>query len=124
MSHQVQQLLAPTWGAFPKLSKADADTNPDIHGYSYQLGVGGKGLFPGGPADRFGVGYYRFAFSRVLGELIEPALAIEPERRDQALFNVQVIPGLFVTANLQWVAPARRDRGRSVFAGMRIMSRL
>ncbi len=108
-------------GIFPELSKAD--TNPNVHDYSYQVGLGGKGLFAPRPDDRFGLGYYRFAFSRVLRDAHRPPLPNSPEGGIEAFYNYQIVPGLNATVDLQWVDPARNDRRSSVFAGLRIVMR-
>lgn len=121
VSYQIEQLINPGWGFFGKLSKADA--NPNVHDYSLQFGLAGKGLFDGRATDRFGLGYYRFAFSRVLRDAFQPALPIRPESGVEAFYNYQLTPGLSVTGDLQWITPARRDRERATFAGVRVTAR-
>jgi porin len=121
VSYQIEQLLNPNWGVFLKLSKADG--NPNAHDYSYQLGLSGKGLFANRPADRFGIGYYQFAFSRILGDAILPLIDLNPEAGIEAYYNMQIRPGLFITADLQRINPARQDRDSSTFAGVRMLMR-
>jgi len=102
------------WGLFGALTKSDA--NPTPLGVSFLLGVGGSGLLPKRPDDRFGFSYSRFGMSDVLKREIFPLL------RDEFLFegfyNIRITQWFRITGDLQYVRPATQGLPNGLFAGL------
>lgn len=121
LAYEIEQLLNPRWGFFAKLSKADA--NPNFHDYSYQFGLGGKGLLESRPQDRWVLGAFGFALSRIARDAVSPPLPLRAERGVEAFYGWQIGPGLTLAADLQWVRPHRKDRVASTFVGTRVVAR-
>ena len=51
-----RKVPAKAIGIFGRFGASDGNPNP-MH-YFYSIGIGGKGIIPGRPLDRFGIGYY------------------------------------------------------------------
>jgi porin len=85
-------------GPFVRFGYADDETNPVE--WNLAVGVGGVGALDARPRDRFGLGVYH----------VEPsdnfplsALGIEEETGVEVFYNVHLLEGLSLTADLQYI---------------------
>jgi porin len=111
------------------------DGNPNPFKYGYNAGVGGKGVVPGRPEDRFGIGWSRVDFSHdLLPTLRQPlGLGLSHEDAVEVYYSAAIAPWLSVTADLQIVEPGLRKDidsagrlrsvGTAVVGGLRIFAR-
>jgi porin len=96
-------------GIFGRVGASDGNPNP-MH-YFFSFGVGGKGIIPSRPLDRFGVGYYYMdvrnpTFSGLHGrerELLRDEYGVE------AFYNIAITPWLQLTPDIQVIKPAQKD---------------
>ena len=63
-------------------------------------GLGGTGVIPSRPNDRFGIGVFHLEVSDLF---IEPRVGIGDEQGIEAFYNMAVLPWLGVTADVQRV---------------------
>lgn len=105
-------------GLFGRFGASGGNPNP-MH-YFYSAGVGGKGMIPGRPLDRFGIGYYylnidnpKLALSKEFHDL-EVTLASRSLFRDEwgfeAFYNIAITPWLLLTPDLQVIGPAQKSQ--------------
>ncbi len=101
------------WGVFGRVGIADEDTNPIPLFLS--AGIGGTGLIPGRPIDRFGIGYY---YLEVSDEL--PGLLLDGSEQGVELFyEVAVTPWFRVAADLQFIEPALKTADNATVFSLR-----
>ncbi len=101
------------WGVFGRVGISDEETNPIPLFLS--AGVGGTGIFPGRPNDRFGIGYYYLETSDQL-----PGLILEGDEQGLEIFyDVEVTPWFRVAGNLQVISPALKSADTAVVFGLR-----
>ncbi|HEY6280801.1 MAG TPA: carbohydrate porin, partial [Burkholderiales bacterium] len=100
-------------GVFGRFGTSDGNPNP-IH-YYYSLGVGGKGIFPGRPIDRFGLGYYYVKVSNInlQGVLLDPRLLdatfLRNEYGFEAFYDIALTPWMQLTPDIQVIRPAQKN---------------
>jgi porin len=111
------------------------DGNPNPFKYGYNAGIGGKGVVPGRPDDRFGIGWSRVDFSRALLPGLRRSLGLGLDHEDavEVYYDAAIAPWLHVAANLQIVEPGVRkdidsagrlkDVGTAVVGGLRVFTR-
>jgi porin len=76
-------------------------------GEAYVFGLGGKGVIPERPRDRYGVGYYCLNFSNQLPGIFNANV----EQGVELFYNIEVTPWLHITPDLQIIAdPGGSDR--------------
>jgi porin len=92
------------WGLFGQV--ATDDGNPNSYKWAALGGIGGTGLLPGRPNDRFGVGAFYYGYSRQLKEALAPLVTLGDEYGAELFYNVAVTKWFRVTADLQVIAPA------------------
>ncbi len=95
-------------GIFGRFGASDGNPNP-MH-YVYSIGVGGKGMIPGRPIDRFGIGYYYIDVGQP--QFTGPLATREFLRDEQGLevfYNVAITPWLQITPDLQVIWPAQKE---------------
>ena len=80
---------------------ADDDTNPV--NWNIAGGIGGVGVLDLRPKDRFGIGIYHIEPS---DGFPLPALGIAEETGFEVFYNIHLIQGLTLTADLQYVDTA------------------
>ena len=73
----------------------------------YDFGVGGKGLVPKRPHDRYGVGYYYLNVSNDFPAL----LRANAEQGIEMFYNIEVFPWLHLTPDLQLIVDPGGDTG-------------
>jgi porin len=106
------------WGLFGRAGIADQATNPI--GWFLSAGIGGNSMIPGRSNDTFGAGYYYAGTSSDLG----PLLAVVPGRvgdghGTELYYNIAVTKWFRLTADAQFITPARESVDSSVLLGMR-----
>ena len=95
-------------GIFGRVGVSDGNPNPIRCFFSF--GVGGKGIIPGRPLDRFGIGYYYMdvnnpKFTGLLGRTGE---LLRDEYGFEAFYNVAITPWLQLTPDIQVIRPAQK----------------
>jgi len=120
-------------GAFFRFGISDGIANPIK--YAYNVGLGGKGIVPGRPADSFGIGWARTQMSSDFVPFLRQKLNLGLDKEDavEMYYNVSVTKWLNATLDLQVIDPALNkfldSSGRlqnmdtSVVGGLRIYSR-
>lgn len=103
-------------GLFFRFAQADERTNPIERFYSF--GLGGKGVIPTRDADTFGIGWYLTDRSDQLPRLIERRT--EGGQGFEVFYNVEALPWLHVTPDLQVLAPAQKRIDTAVVLGARM----
>jgi porin len=78
--------------------------------YFYSLGIGGKGIIPGRPLDRFGIGYYyldikspTFTVTPGIGEILRDEYGME------AYYNIAITPWMQLSPDVQVIRPTQRN---------------
>jgi len=111
-----------------------SDGNPNPIKYSFLIGVGGKGVVPGRPADSFGIGFANTQFSNALLPFLREklALGLGHENAFEAYYNVAITGWLDLTADIQVINPGldktlsgKRlvDVSNPVIGGLRLRAR-
>lgn len=97
-------------GIFFSFGVADGNTNPIE--YSYALGIGGNGVVPGRPRDKFGIGWVRVEFSDELVPFLRKNLNLGLDHEDaiEMYYNVSVTKWLNVSLDLQVVRTGLRKK--------------
>jgi porin len=121
-------------GAFFRFGITDGIANPIK--YTYNVGVGGKGIVPGRPMDTFGVGWARTQMSDNFVPFLRQRLNLGLDMEDavEMYYNVAITKWLTATVDLQIIDPALkrtldssnqrlRNMDTSVVGGLRLYSR-
>lgn len=84
-----------------------SDGNPNPIQYSFNMGVGGKGVMPSRPHDTFGVGWARTEFSGSFLPFLRDRLQLGLDREDavEMYYDVAVTGWLQATLDLQVIDP-------------------
>ncbi len=95
-------------GIFGRFGVSDGNPNP-VH-FFFSFGVGGKGIIPGRPLDRFGVGYYYIeaGHPRFTGLPGITRNLLRNEYGFEAFYNFAITPWLQLTPDIQVVRPAQK----------------
>jgi porin len=110
------------WGLFGDVTVWDSNPTPFEWGLS--VGLTGHPGFTGARADdRFGLGYFRFSFASDLVEALDPLIGLDAEQGVEAFYTFELNRHVALTANVQWLDPARSDKGNSVLTGLRLRTR-
>lgn len=104
------------WGVFGEIAKSDG--NPNLVDWATYVGIGGSGLIPDRPDDRFGIAYFRLRVSDVLREELAPVFNLRDESGVELFYNLAVTPWFRITGDLQFIRPAAGDLPRSTYAGL------
>jgi porin len=106
------------WGVFGQVGFSDSNPNP--FAWMVLAGLGGSGLIPGRRLDRFGVAYFRYAFSDQLTDGLRLfGLNIGDEHGGELFYNAAVTPWFRLTGDLQIIAPGSQRRDPALFTGLR-----
>ena len=123
-------------GAFFRFGISDGIANPIK--YAYNVGLGGKGIVPGRPADSFGIGWARTQMSSNFVPLLRQRLDLGLDKEDavEMYYNFSIAKWLNATLDLQVIDPALnkfldtsgglphlQNMNTSVVGGLRIYSR-
>jgi porin len=106
----------PGLGVFYRFSY----TPEDRSAYDIYLsgGVGGRGVIPGRPYDRFGVGAYWLKESSDLDK--QPGNLLGDELGVEAFYNFAITPWLQFTLDAQWISPGVNSSDNAVVLGTRL----
>lgn len=104
-------------GLLSQWSLADEETSPI--GWTGNVGLQAQGLVQSRPRDRMGVGYFYTALSDDFRALLSPLRDLGDVHGGEAYYSIAVMPGLYVTANLQAIEPADAGNDTAVVAGLR-----
>jgi porin len=104
-------------GVYVKAAVADGNPNP-IEG-SVIFGVAGQGVFRSRPDDVFGIGCYLYDWSDDLVTGLAPVVGLSGETGVEVFYNFAVTPWFRVSADLQWVDPARAAVAQAWVGGLR-----
>lgn len=106
------------WGLFGRAGIADEKTNPI--GWILSAGLGGNSPINGRGQDTFGAGYFYSGTSSQVGPILSTALGPVGDGYGTELFyNVEVTKWFHLTADAQFITPAREDIDSSVLLGLR-----
>jgi porin len=120
-------------GAFFRFGISDGIANPIK--YAYNVGLGGKGIVPGRPADSFGIGWARTEMSSDFVPFLRQRLHLGLDKEDavEMYYNFSVAKWLNATLDLQVIDPALnkfldssnrlQNLSTSVVGGLRLYSR-
>ncbi len=120
-------------GAFFRFGISDGIANPIK--YAYNVGLGGKGIVPGRPADSFGVGWARTQMSSNFVPFLRQRLNLGLDKEDavEMYYNFSITKWLNATLDLQVIDPAfnkfldssgrLQNMNTSVVGGLRLYSR-
>jgi hypothetical protein len=108
----------PGLGIFYRFSS----TPKDRSAYDIYLsgGVGGRGVIPGRPYDRFGVGAYWLKESSDFKKQPIVATALQDEVGGEAFYNFAITPYLQLSLDAQWISPGIRSSGDAWVLGTRL----
>ena len=122
-SHLLYELSSSPGKGFGVYAKAAvADGNPNPIRASFVGGCAGHGIIPNRPDDSFGIGYYAYDLSSDLRSALSPlgpAFNIEDEQGLEVYYNLAVTPWFKVTADIQWIEPARAAFPEAWVGGIR-----
>lgn len=99
---------------------ADEATNPI--GWFLSAGVGGRSLIPGRERDTFGAGYYYGGTSSELEPILALALGGVGDGDGygtEVFYNIAVTEWFNLTADAQFITPARETVDSSILLGIR-----
>jgi len=96
-------------GIFGRFGASDGNPNP-MH-FFFSIGVGGKGIIPSWPLDRFGIGYYYMDVRnpRLTGLHGRERKFLRDEYGFEAFYNVAITPWLQLTPDIQVIRPAQKE---------------
>lgn len=103
-------------GLFFRFAQGDERNNPIERFYSF--GFGGGGIIPTRDRDTFGVGFYLLDVSDQLPPSIERR--VHGGKGFEVFYNVEALPWLHVTPDLQVVEPSVKRRDTAVVLGLRM----
>jgi porin len=104
-------------GLFFRFGQADERNNPIERFYSF--GIGGKGIVPTRDRDTFGVGFYLLDASDQLPPQIDRR--VDGGKGFEIFYNVEALPWLHVTPDVQVVEPSVKRIDTAVVIGLRVM---
>ncbi len=78
--------------------------------FFFSFGVGGKGIIPGRPVDRFGIGYYHIDVNnpKLTGPLATREF-LRDEYGFEAFYNFAITPWMQFTPDIQVIRPAQKE---------------
>lgn len=106
------------FGLFGRVGVADEKSSP-FHQF-YSFGFGGKGLFPSRDNDQFGIGYYYMKFSNDLPRILRRTLGLDHEQGGELFYNIEALPWLHITPDLQIIGSGDKNLDTVVVAGFRV----
>lgn len=98
---------------------AIADGNPNVFEQSAIGGIAGHAIIPGRPRDSFGIGGFYYKFSNVLQDTVAPLATFKDERGVEAWYSLAVAPWFKLTADAQFISPARGKQPNALILAVR-----
>jgi porin len=102
-------------GLFGRFGASDGEANP-VH-YFTSVGVGGKGICPERPFDRFGVGYY---YITVANKDVPQTLGFGDTQGFEAFYNIAMTKWMYLTPDIQVIDPSQNNVNTAVVVGARL----
>jgi porin len=117
--HNLQEdsTTGDAWGVY--LKAATTGGNPNPIDYSVIGGIGGRPLFFNRPQDSFGIGYFYYAFSDDLQDVLTPLVDFRDEEGVEIYYNFAVTRWLHVSPDLQYIDPASGGKSDAFVAALR-----
>jgi porin len=111
----------PGLGIFYRFSHTPADRSA----YNIYLsgGVGGRGVIPGRPYDRFGVGAYWLKQSDDFKSQPGISAVLGDEVGVEAFYNFAITPYVQLTLDAQWISPGIQSSDNAWVLGTRLNTR-
>ena len=96
-------------GIFGRFGASDGNPNP-MH-FFFSFGAGGKGIIPGRPLDRFGIGYYYIDVKspKITGVLGRTREFLRDESGFEAFYNIAITPWMQLTPDIQVIRPSQKE---------------
>jgi porin len=117
VTYSDQPLLG--WGTFGRAAVADDDVNPMAWFLSF--GIGGNSPICCRHQDTFGAGWFMAGTSDQVGPILQTILGpLEDGQGIELFYNYEVAPWCHVTADVQFIDPARTQVDSAVVAGIRL----
>jgi len=112
------------WGIFGRASISDGNPTPVTLFYS--LGIGGDSPIPNRENDTFGLGWFHTVASDEFSEFAQSAFGISDGSGWELYYNVEVLPWLRVTPDVQFLKPGLENLASSsvVVGGIRVQLKL
>jgi porin len=109
----------PGIGLFYRFAYTPKDRNP----YNINLsgGLGARGIVPGRPFDRMGIGGYWLMASHDLND--QPGNEFGDETGFEAYYNYAITPWLQLSADVQWISPGIKSSKDAVVMATRLYTR-
>lgn len=102
-------------GLFGRFGSSDGEANP-VH-YFASIGVGGKGICPERPLDRFGVGYY---YMWIADQQVPRTLGFGDTEGFEAFYNIAMTRWMYLTPDIQVIDPSQKNVDSAVILGARL----
>jgi porin len=96
-------------GVFGRFGVSDGNPNP-MH-FFFSFGVGGKGIIPSRPLDRFGIGYYYIDVNspKITGLFGRDREFLRDESGFEAFYNIAITPWMQLTPDIQVIRPSQKE---------------
>ena len=111
----------PGIGLFYRFAYAPADRNP--FNIAVSGGIGGRGVVPGRPYDRFGLGAYAMFESDDLQDQPFVGGIVGDEVGVEAFYNFAITPALQLTFDVQYIQPGITGNDDGLVLGTRLFTR-
>jgi len=85
--------------------------------------IGGRGVIPGRPYDRFGLGVYSMILSDDYDDLILIGDILDDETGFEVFYNFAITPALQISINAQWIEPGIESTDDTWVLGSRLFTR-
>ena len=102
-------------GLFGRFGTTDGEANP-VH-YFASAGIGGKGICPDRPLDRFGIGYY---YLWMANQDVPQILGFGDTQGVEAFYNIALTKWVYLTPDIQVIDPSQRNVDTAVVIGARL----
>ena len=97
----------------------------DRNAYNMTLsgGLGARGIIPGRPHDRMGIGTYALFASSDLEDEVIIGNHLDDEVGFEAFYNFAITPSVQISADIQWIASGIESSDNAVVIGTRLFTR-
>jgi porin len=102
-------------GVFGRFGTTDGEANP-VH-YFASAGIGGKGICPERPLDRFGIGYY---YLWMANQDVPQFFGFDNTQGFEAFYNIALTKWVYLTPDIQVIDPSQRNVDTAVVVGARL----
>ena len=111
----------PGVGVFYRFGYTPEDRNP--WNIMMSGGLGARGIIPGRPLDRMGIGVYAMLASDDLKDSSLLDNALQDEEGVEAYYNYAITPWLQLSADVQWISPGIKSSDDAWVLGTRLYTR-